>query len=79
MFSDTNLDKVSRLMKEGIEYYQGNGETIREATIEALCDKCLNTGEIKIHKGIITKIKACDCKKQYANNVIIVNIPQMVS
>ena len=60
MFSDSNLDKVSKLMKDGLEYYQGNGETIREATIEALCDKCFNSGVVKTYKGIIARVKPCD-------------------
>jgi uncharacterized protein with ATP-grasp and redox domains len=74
MFGDYSLDKTSKRMQEAINYYKGIGENIREATIEAICDKCYNTGEIHIHKGIITKIKKCDCKLEYANEKILVNI-----
>jgi hypothetical protein len=70
LFNDTNLDKVSKLMADGLAFYKGNGETIRSATIEALCSKCMNTGEIKVYKGIIGRIKPCDCNKQYANERI---------
>ena len=72
MFNDADINKVSKLMKDGLAFYKGNGETIRNATIEALCSKCMNTGEVKVYKDIIGRIKPCDCKKQYAEEKILV-------
>lgn len=71
MFSDSNLDKVSKTMEEGLAFYKGNGETIRHATIEALCDKCWNTGERKVatKRRHIYKVVTCECGKQYNDRI----------
>jgi len=73
MFSDADLDKVSKTMEDGLAFYKGNGETIREATIEAYCDKCWNTGERKIatKRRHISKIITCECNKQYTDKIIV--------
>jgi anti-sigma28 factor (negative regulator of flagellin synthesis) len=72
LFNDSSLEKVSKLMQSGIEYYRE--WNIREAKIEALCDKCMNEGVYKVHKNkLVSKLVKCDCKKQYANEIIEVH------
>ena len=71
MFSGGNLDDVSKTMNEGLAFYKGNGETIRDATIEALCDKCWNAGERRVatKRKHISKIIPCECGKQYNDRI----------
>jgi hypothetical protein len=76
MFSDTNLDKVSKTMEEGLAFYKGNGEPIREAIIEAFCDKCNNAGEYKVyrkHSHLIYKMHKCECGRQYETEKYAIN------
>jgi len=73
LFNDSSLEKVSELMQNGIEYYKVWG--IREAKIEALCDKCFNTGMLKkpTRNKLIYKTIKCDCGKKYEAEIITVN------
>jgi hypothetical protein len=75
LFNDPSLEKVSQIMKQGLDYYKNNGETIREAKIEALCDKCYNDGTYMkpTRNKLVRKSVPCDCKKQYASEVYQVN------
>ncbi len=71
MFSGANLDEVSKTMEQGLSFYKGINEPIREATIEALCDKCWNSGERKVatKRKHISKVVACECGRSYNDRI----------
>lgn len=75
MFSETSLEKISKVMEDGLKFYTEFG--ITEAKIEALCDKCWNDGTFKkpTRNKIVRKTVKCDCNRQYANEIYHVSIP----
>ncbi len=64
-FGHAELAETKKLMLEGITYYKELGYAIKDATIQATCDKCHNDGTYKIRKPRSIKTVQCKCKRAY--------------
>jgi len=67
-FSKNTLEEAKKDMLAGIDFYKGIGANIKDATIQAYCDKCRNEGFYKVRRPRSIKTVKCECNQQYIND-----------